>query len=309
MYPKLASHKFCNSLMARHHKVCAMQASPHTVRCGTPHASSMPSFPRLLPRTWHAACGRSSFRGLCQPFVRRLCLLTLPASAPRTTWQYVRRKARGLTGAQISRCACPPGFWFLVLSLLVISLLVLSLLVHGLLVLSLLVLSLLVLSLRVHGLGVLSTLILSLLVLSRLILPSGAAPEGAAREACAMIGSLRMMGGVGLLAEKAAASGGAAGGSTAVSGSRKPPAPSEASACAPDEAGGAQSQDGQRGQGGRQCDTEAAPMLEGDKSSCASPADAGWSGGAKRERTCTPPIQSPSLPPRSSPPWSLRFLF
>lgn len=48
---------------------------------------------------------------------RRLSL-TKPVSAPRTPCQYMRRKARGLTGAQISRCACPSGTWLLVRSLL-----------------------------------------------------------------------------------------------------------------------------------------------------------------------------------------------
>ncbi len=55
MYPKLASHKFCNSLMARHHKVrTTLAASPYLV----------PSSSSLLPPALatHAACVQARSR-------------------------------------------------------------------------------------------------------------------------------------------------------------------------------------------------------------------------------------------------------
>jgi hypothetical protein len=130
VFPKLASHKFCNSLMARHHKVrtsaplslhhsrCTTLAAPlslHHSRClPIPRPSFLvPPPSRPLPRTQHPCCHGvvSRVRAAVGELWARAKATTRPvtltvASPPP---QYVRRKARGLSGAQISRCNLPAG--------------------------------------------------------------------------------------------------------------------------------------------------------------------------------------------------------
>lgn len=88
MYSKLASHKFCNSLMARHYKVCAsLAASPYLV---PPPSSLVPPAPFHTPTELIESNADDA-------------VFHFDRTSPVTACQYVRRKARGLSGAQISR--------------------------------------------------------------------------------------------------------------------------------------------------------------------------------------------------------------